>query len=288
LTAEDDDVKNSVNNMLKAITLSLLMREVLAPNITFRPRSTLHPGETLQPGEIIIDDLEQPVSPRVREILNSGGIEQILTTLLNTPEAVNQAIAQPEEHKVFTEIAVPKIITLLFPDLMPEDVSLLKDLTQTQMVITASGGLVTELPPGAPVIQGDGKKLVDGDDENSPPPGPQAFLRVGEKFINVNQLNIDLIESVNPFQGAYEILSKSVTAPMLKTIQDLVTAQRSSMTEEEAVLLWPRIKDFKRQFGMEPSLNASDAYEKRLAEALAYVRNQKAQQMQATQAVAPE
>jgi len=284
--AEDDDVKSSVNNMLKAITLSLLMREVLAPNITFRPRSLLREGETLQPGEIIIDDLKLPVSPRVREILTSGGIEQIVTTLLNTPEAVNPVIAKPDEHKILTEASMPKIITQLFPDLPPEDVSLLNDLAQTQMVITANGGLVTELPPGAQVIQGDDQ--ADGENGPSNSAGAQAFLRVGEKFINVSSLNIDLIESVNPFQGAYEILSKSVTAPMLKTIQDQVSAQRSTVSEEEAVLLWPRIKDFKRQFGVEPALNASDAYEKRLAEVLAYVRNKKAQQILAAQAPAAE
>lgn len=284
--AEDDDVKSSVNNMLKAITLSLLMREVLAPNITFRPRSLLREGETLQPGEIVIDDLKLPVSPRVREILTSGGIEQIVTTLLNTPDAINPVIAKPDEHKVLAEVSAPKIITQLFPDLPPEDVSLLNDLAQTQMVITANGGLVTELPPGAQVIQGGDQ--ADGEDGPSNSAGAQAFLRVGEKFINVSSLNIDLIESVNPFQGAYEILSKSVTAPMLKTIQDQVSAQRSNVSEEEAVLLWPRIKDFKRQFGVEPSLNASDAYEKRLAEVLAYVRNKKAQQILAAQAPAAE
>ena len=284
--AEDDDVKSSVNNMLKAITLSLLMREVLAPNITFRPRSLLREGETLQPGEIVIDDLKLPVSPRVREILTSGGIEQIVTTLLNTPDAINPVIAKPDEHKVLAEVSAPKIITQLFPDLPPEDVSLLNDLAQTQMVITANGGLVTELPPGAQVIQGGDQ--ADGEDGPSNSAGAQAFLRVGEKFINVSSLNIDLIESVNPFQGAYEILSKSVTAPILKTIQDQVSAQRSNVSEEEAVLLWPRIKDFKRQFGVEPSLNASDAYEKRLAEVLAYVRNKKAQQILAAQAPAAE
>lgn len=32
--------------------------------------------------------------------------------------------------------------------------------------------------------------------------------------------------------------------------------------------------------GVAPSLNANDAYERRLAEVLAYVRNKKAQQMQ--------
>jgi hypothetical protein len=131
------------------------------------------------------------------------------------------------------------------------------------------------------VIQDGAAEPNDEEERSSTPPGAQAFLRVGERFINVNALNIDLIESVNPFQGAYEILSKSVTAPMLKTIQDQVIAQKSSVSEEEAVLLWQRVKDFKRQFGAKPSLSANDAYERRLAEVLAYVRSKKAQRMQA-------
>lgn len=53
------------------------------------------------------------------------------------------------------------------------------------------------------------------------------------------------------------------------------------MTEDEAVLLWPKIKDFKRKFGTEPSVNAPEAFEQRLAEALAFIRRQKAQQMYA-------
>lgn len=96
----------------------------------------------------------------------------------------------------------------------------------------------------------------------------------------MDYLNIDLIDSINPFQGAYEIISKSIDAPMLKAIQDHVTVHHSSMTEEEAILLWPNVKDFKRQHGVVPSLNSSDPYEKRLAEALAFVRSRKAQKMQ--------
>ena len=92
-------------------------------------------------------------------------------------------------------------------------------------------------------------------------------------------MNPPLIESVNPFQGAYEILSKSVTAPMLKTIQNYMTVQRSTMTEEEAILLWPEIRKFKAGFGKEPSQDSSSAFERRLAEALAFVRNKKAQRM---------
>ncbi|WP_300838071.1 hypothetical protein [uncultured Bilophila sp.] len=105
-------------------------------------------------------------------------------------------------------------------------------------------------------------------------------MNIGNKLIDIDNLNIDLIDSINPFQGAYEILSKSVNAAMLKTIQDQVATIRSTVTDEEAVLLWENVKAFKREYSVTPSLNANDAYERRLAEVLAYVRNKKAQQMQ--------
>ena len=46
------------------------------------------------------------------------------------------------------------------------------------------------------------------------------------KFVNINELHIDLIDQVNPFQKAFEILSKSVTKQVLKVIQ-LVQRERA-------------------------------------------------------------
>jgi hypothetical protein len=64
------------------------------------------------------------------------------------------------------------------------------------------------------------------------------------QFVNIDDLNIDLIDSINPFQQAFEILSKSVTAPMLKLIQDTIESTRLEITEEEVLILWPKIKEF--------------------------------------------
>lgn len=278
--AEDEDVKNSVNNMLKAITLSLLMREVLAPNITFRPRSLMRPGETLQPGDIILDDTEHPVSERVQKILSSGGIDQVVTTLLNTPEVINAAITKTTDPKLVTDVEMPKIIMQLFPDLDMSEVSTVNDVAKTQLAIHANGGLSSKLDPKFEVVGSTPEKQKNDDDGNGIPNGAKEFLNIGNKLIDIDNLNIDLIDSINPFQGAYEILSKSVNAAMLKTIQDQVATARSTVTDEEAVLLWEDVKAFKREYGVVPSLNANDAYERRLAEVLAYVRNKKAQQMQ--------
>ena len=88
-----------------------------------------------------------------------------------------------------------------------------------------------------------------------------------------------MIDSVNPFHGAYEILSKSVNAAMLKTIQETVRASQAKVSEEEAVMLWPRIKAFRNEHQREPSLNSSDPIEVRYAETLAFIRQMKQQRM---------
>ena len=83
---------------------------------------------------------------------------------------------------------------------------------------------------------------------------------------------MDLIAQVNPFQGAYEILSKAFTTEVLKTIQDVVVGMRVSVTEEEAVIFWPKIEEFIEVKGKEPSITSNDPLEKRYAEVIAYVR----------------
>jgi len=46
----------------------------------------------------------------------------------------------------------------------------------------------------------------------------KRFIRMADSFINIDDLHIDLIDRVNPFQKAFEILSKSVTTKVLKVI----------------------------------------------------------------------
>jgi len=109
--------------------------------------------------------------------------------------------------------------------------------------------------------------------------GDKKFVRMAGKFVNIEELNIDLIDRVNPFQKAFEVLSKSVTANLLKVIQESINAGRIQMTDEEAVILYrDKIAPFVQSTGREPELKSSDALERRMAEALVYLRNKKRQQ----------
>ena len=105
--------------------------------------------------------------------------------------------------------------------------------------------------------------------------GGSRFIQFNDKLLNIEELNIDLIDTVNPFQQAFEVMSKSITPRVLKSIQECISAFKVNMTDDEAIYLWPKINEFVRVMRRQPSLDALDPKEKRLAEALMYLRQLK-------------
>jgi len=99
-------------------------------------------------------------------------------------------------------------------------------------------------------------------------------------FVNIDDLHIDLIDQVNPFQKAFEILSKSVTTKTLKIIQDTIEATRIKMDFEEAKILWPKIHEFKKLNNRDPNLHSHDPQEKRMAECIIYLKEEKRKRQQ--------
>lgn len=281
--AEDKDVRTSVNNMLKAITVSLLMEQVLAPSINFKPRSRMTLGEQLAPGTVVIEDGTAPVSESVIKAL--ANIDNIVATLLQKPEIVAPAVTGGADPEVMVEAEIPKVLEKMYPEMDLDEIHTLSEAAYSSMAIQSTGGLFDEsdIPEGAEVMVPTGLQET-GEEYKVTTAGPsikestgdgkpnRKFVLIGSKFVNIEHLNIDLIRQVNPFQGAYEILSKAVTPSVLKTIQDTVVGIRSTMTEDEAVILWPRILDFRKENGAEPSITSSDMYQRRLAEALAYIK----------------
>lgn len=295
--AEDADVKRSVNDMLKAITVSLLMEQVLAPSVTFKPRSRIRPGEDVEPGTVVIEDTTSPVSDKVIKALEN--MDNIKAAILQKPEVIAPAVTGDADPEVMEAVEIPKVVEKLYPDMDSQEVKTVSEAVHASLAIQSTGGLFDEsaLPEGAEIMptpgpSGDAAADAGGTD-SAPKTGPltpdsdpkpnRKFVLIGNKFVNIEHLNVDLIRQVNPFQGAYEILSKAVTPSVLKTIQDTVVGMRSQMSEEEAVILWPRINEFRKDKGREPSVTASDPYERRLADALAYIKR-KAQERKATQA----
>jgi len=224
-------------------------------------------GEEAKQGEIIIEDGDKPVSETIKSLLENGAVDQIIQTLITKPGAITPAIVDNKQSKRVTEIELPKVIKQIFPDLNDEDFSTIHDVVKTKLAISS-------LTYPDSTTTG-----TISDSFSSEPNGSQGLLKLGNKFIDVDKLQIDLIDKINPFQGAYEILSKSINASLLKSIQDDVTTQYSSVSEEEAFLLWNDIQKFVSEHQKYPDLNSFDPYEKRLAEVLAFLRRKKAEDM---------
>lgn len=322
LIAEPDssqaEVEDSVNNLLKAITLSLLMEQVLKPNISFKRRSEIDFLGAGKPkaGTIIIDDSETTPSDRVLDVLNKDK-EDILSRIYQKPENIKRFMTAEEaglDPEVLSTEMLKEVFSEKYSDLSEVDVYQAIDAMMHYMAINANGGVVSveDVPDEAQIegellfIKQDGayvdvSEIRDQVDEkycikerhvpdNAVFSGKNhvdlavrraamnsGFIRSEDKFINVNELPYNLIASVNPFHDAYEVLSRTLDKSVLGTITDSITSRRVAITEDEAVVMWPKIVEFKREFGREPSEHSGDAFEKRMAHVLRYVRTKLAQ-----------
>lgn len=246
--AEDEEVKLSVNNMLKAITASLLMEQVLAPNFKFKlKKDEDDEDEDDDDNTIKIRGFKLPTSQRAKDIIETD-LNDLKAKILQDPQML-KAMPGNIEPEVINTVLIPKIIREVYPDLDEEDVEAVRQHVVVDSVI--KNGTIEE--------QGDKK-----------------FIRMAGSFVNIDDIHIDLIDKVNPFQKAFEILSKSVTTQVLKLIDEHIQSTKIEMTEEEAILLWPKIKEWvKNNNGEQPSIQAFDHKEKRMAEALVFLRELK-------------
>lgn len=243
--AADGEVKLAVNNMLKAITCSLLMEQVLAPNFTFKTKVSNE--DISSPGEIRIRGFKEPSSKRIKDIIESD-LNDLKASILQD-DGIVKALPGNIDPEVINKLMIPKIIQKRYPDLTADE---LEEIRQYVVVDSA---------------------IKNSEIKES---GDKRFIRMAGTFVNIDDLSIDLIDRINPFQHAFEILSKSVTPKTLKTIKDTIDLSRIQMTEGEAILLWPKIKSFvKNSGGKEPHIESLDPLEQRMAEALIYIKAQR-------------
>ena len=247
--AEDDLVKLSVNNMLKAITASLLMEQVLAPNFKFKPKFPDQDDEDDSEDDentIKINGFKLPSSQRAKDIIESD-INDLKAKIMQD-DTMLKAMPGNVDPEVINKVLIPKIIKETYPDLSDEEVEAVRQHVVVDSVV--KNGTIEEV-------------------------GDKRFIRMADSFVNIDDINIDLIDTINPFQKAFEILSKSVTASVFKAIQETIDATRITMTDEEAIILWPKIKNWISKTGEQPSIQSFDPQERRLAEAIIFLKEQK-------------
>lgn len=244
--AAQEDVGIAVNNMLKAITASLLMEQVMAPKWNFK---TKRDDEDIADGSnrtLSVKGLTK-ATPRAQSIIDNDMTE--LKAEILASDVLKQAMSNSIIAEEITQVMIPKIIRERYPNLTEEEV---EQVRQRVVLSSAIQGSEVEIRPN-------GKK----------------FIKVAEEFVEINKLSINLVDSINPFQRAYEILSKSLTTELFRTVQFAIEEQRTDMTKEEAILL---IKKYLPKYreehnGAVPTLNDSEPLSRRIAQAIAYISN---------------
>lgn len=279
--ASEDNVADAVNDTLKAIAASLLMEQVLTPKFNFTPKNAQskalegfdygesgyqfgdhNVGINESTGEVHIEikGLAEPKSPIAKRICEAD-VMDVMTTFVQDKSTLERGMFDPETvPEELTQIAVGKIIKNKYPELDMEDQEAVRqhvvaaiNLTQQAKTMSASNQHSTDDRPSS-----------------------SAFIQNVKKYVtNVRDLDIDLIDRINPFSEAYAILSKVMNEDSLKQIQTIIAAKKINLSPEEALELGKRAMQFKADRNRLPALTASDPWERKMAEGVAYLISMK-------------
>jgi hypothetical protein len=276
-------VTDAVNDMLKAISGSLLMEQVLAPNFKFYRREDADvraPMGTDDEGNITIGikGLVEPPTDRSREICEKDMNDLMATAYQEMDRRVLSPDTAPE---VATQMLLTDIIEKRYEALDAEEAESVRQHLAAHMNVLTLARKEAErgFAEGQSPLSGTSSKPSGDDDDGEPASAPNTLLEMVRKFINVRDIDIELIDSVNTFQERFEVASKSLNSELLSNVQSAMVALRVNMTGDEARTLWPRIKAFRAAEGRAPNVHSANPLEKRMAEALAWLKAEKAKRL---------
>lgn len=281
--ASEETVTDAVNDTLKAIAASLLMEQVLAPRFEFKPKN---PDNSPTPGfdygeagydatktnvgvnpetgqvQIEIKGLVEPKSKEAVRICQED-LNEVIAPFIQDKTAIERGLFDenlvPEE---LTQVRLGKIIKDRYPDLDVEDQEAVRQHAIAALTLTQQAK----------------QCALAGTDGGSEQPSPNTALIDGlRKYaMDVRELDIDLIDRINPFGEAYAILAKTMSEASLMQVKAAISAKRANLTPEEAKTLAVRAVEFKKERGRVPLLGARDAWENKMAEgAAAFMRFKK-------------
>ncbi|WP_018714051.1 DEAD/DEAH box helicase [Brachymonas chironomi] len=268
--ADQSIVTEAVNDMLKAISASLLMEQVLAPRYEFTPknqgprdgydygpegyqegRSNVGVNEATGQYHIEINGLASPSTPETTRICRED-LNEVITSFLQDKTALERGLFDQENTlpEDLTVLRMGKIVRERYPELSTEEQEAIRQHAIAAMNITQQAKLA----------------LAQGDAHGG---GNTALIDGVRKFVNVRDLDIDLIDRINPFEAAYAVLARTMDEKTLRQVQASIAGKKITLSEEEARELAMRALMFKKERGRLPDINSSDAWEQRMAEGVA-------------------
>ena len=277
--ASEGMVTEAVNDTLKAISASLLMEQVLTPKFSFSPKNPhSQPWEGFDYGQngyqlngnnigfnektgaihVEIKGLVGPKSLSAKRICQED-LNELITSFVQDKVTVEQGLFNeeliPEE---LTQMRMGKIVRDKYPDLDQEDQEAVRQHAIAALNLTQQA-----------------KKVAN---DNGAVIGNISFIKGVRQFaMDVRELEIDLIDRINPFGEAYAILAKTMNEARLKQIAQIISGKRVNMSLEDARDLAKRALIFKNERGRLPLLTSADAWEVRMAEGVAFLARMKSE-----------
>ena len=278
--AAEAAVTEAVNDTLKAIAASLLMEQVLAPRFNFSAKSAKsgpvdgfdygeggynpekeNVGFDKQSGQfqIEIKGLAEPKSEFAKRICHDD-LNEVITAFVQDKTAIERGLFDeelvPEE---LTQVRMGKIVGAKFPELDTEDQEAVRQHAVAALNLTQKAKEIALSSSGDAEVSGN-TALIDG---------------VRKFAMDVRELDIDLIDRINPFGEAYAILAKSMSEESLKQVAAVISAKKVQLSPDEARDLARRAVKFKQERGRLPSITSADAWEKKMAEGVAFLARMK-------------
>ena len=273
--ASEEAVTEAVNDTLKAIAASLLMEQVLAPRFEFKPKNPASgPVKGFDYGEggydpnkcnvgfneetghfqIEIKGLVAPKSEEAQRICEQD-LNEVIAAFVQDKTAVGRGLFDPElVPEELTQLRMGKIVKDKYPELDEEDQEAVRQHAVAALNLTQKAKEVA----------------LRGSEDEGEKSANTAFIEGVRKFaMDVRDLDIDLIDRINPFGAAYAILAKTMSEESLKQVHAVIEGKRINLTLEEARELAKRALKFKQERGRLPSITSPDAWEKRMAEGVA-------------------
>ena len=286
--AASEVVTEAVNDTLKAVAASLLMEQVLAPRFEFRPKHRDNePTDGFDYGEngydpegcnvgvnpdtgqiqIEIKGLTEPQSPEAQRICRDD-LNELVTAFVQDNQTLEQGLFNeevvPEE---LTQVRMGKIVQEKFPKLEQEDQEAVRQHAIAALNLVQQGKKVVGEAEGTYTT------TSDTTSDDGEPTKNTALIDGVKKFaLSVTDLDMDLIDRINPFGEAYAILAKTMSEERLRQVAEVIAAKRVSLSVDEARDLAKRAVRFKQEKGRLPSLTATDPWEKRMAEGVAFLQ----------------
>jgi hypothetical protein len=269
-------VSEAVNDTLKAIAASLLMEQVLAPRWEFRPKNPENrptPGYEYGEGgydeckcnvgvneqtgaiQVEIKGLALPKSKDATRICQED-LNEVIAAFVQDKTAIERGLFDeelvPEE---LTQVRMGKIVKEKYPDLDAEDQETVRQHAIAALNFTQQA------------------KQLSGSGSDEPEANTALIEGVRRFAMHVRELDIDLIDRINPFGEAYAILAKTMSEESLRHVEAAISAKRTALTPDEALELAKRASRFKKEHNRFPSLTSQDPWERKMAEgAAAFVR----------------